>query len=101
MKNTGDGVVGWFDGPGRAVRCAAQLRDQLAVAGMPCRVGLHADEIERRDDDIAGMAVPIAGRIEAAAPPGEVLVSRTVKDLLVGTPMSFDQRGHRRLKGDG
>ena len=63
------------------------------------RVGLHAGEIERRADDIAGMIVHIAARIEALAQPGEVLVSRTVKDLLVGGRATFETRGHHRLKG--
>lgn len=99
VKSTGDGLLSWFDGPARAIRCAVELRDELARAGLVCRAGLHSGEIVRRDEDIAGIAVHIAARVEAIARPGEVLVSRTVKDLVVGTRMSFDDRGVHRLKG--
>jgi class 3 adenylate cyclase len=99
VKSTGDGILGWFDGPARAIRCAVELRDELARAGLVCRAGLHAGEIERRGEDIAGIAVHIAARVEAHADPGEVLVSRTVKDLVVGSRMSFTDRGVHRLKG--
>jgi class 3 adenylate cyclase len=99
VKTTGDGILGWFDGPARAVRCAVELRDELARAGLVCRAGLHSGEIERRGEDIAGIAVHIAARVEAQAHPGEVLVSRTVKDLVVGSRMSFTDRGVHRLKG--
>lgn len=99
VKSTGDGVLGWFDGPARAIRCAVELRDELARAGLVCRAGLHSGEVERRGDDIAGIAVHIAARVEAQAEPGEVLVSRTVKDLVVGSRMRFTDRGVHRLKG--
>ena len=99
VKSTGDGILGWFDGPGRAVRCAVQLRDELHRVGLTCRAGLHAGEIERRGDDIGGMAVHIAARVEAHAAPGEVLVSRTVKDLVVGSSIGFEDRGVHKLKG--
>jgi class 3 adenylate cyclase len=99
VKTTGDGILSWFDGPARAVRCAAQLRDELRRAGLDCRAGLHAGEIERRGDDIAGIAVHIAARVESQASAGEVLVSRTVKDLVVGSRIVFEDRGVHRLKG--
>jgi class 3 adenylate cyclase len=99
VKGTGDGILGWFDGPGRAVRCAVQLRDELGRVGLTCRAGLHSGEIERRADDIGGIAVHIAARVEAKAAPGEVLVSRTVKDLVVGSRIEFADRGVHQLKG--
>jgi pimeloyl-ACP methyl ester carboxylesterase len=99
VKTTGDGILSWFDGPARAIRCAVELRDELAGRGLACRAGLHSGEIDRRDGDIAGIAVHIAARVEAHAGPGEVLVSRTVKDLVVGSRMEFDDRGVHRLKG--
>jgi class 3 adenylate cyclase len=99
VKTTGDGVLGWFDGPGRAIRCAVDLREELARAGLVCRAGLHSGEIERRGEDIAGMAVHIAARVEATAQPGEVLVSRTVKDLVAGSQFGFQDRGVHHFKG--
>ena len=99
VKGTGDGILGWFDGPGRAVRCAVQLRDELGRAGLTCRAGLHSVEIERRAEDIGGIAVHTASRVEAMAAPDEVLVSRTVKDLVVGSRIEFEDRGIHRLKG--
>jgi class 3 adenylate cyclase len=99
VKTTGDGSLSWFDGPARAIRCAVELRAELARIGLSCRAGLHAGEIERRGHDIAGIAVHIAARVEANASPGEVLVSRTVKDLVVGSLMEFTDRGVHQLKG--
>jgi class 3 adenylate cyclase/predicted alpha/beta hydrolase len=99
VKTTGDGILSWFDGPARAIRCAVELRNELVRVGVVCRAGLHAGEIERRGDDIAGIGVHIAARVEAKADPGEVLVSRTVKDLVVGSRIGFADRGVHRLKG--
>jgi class 3 adenylate cyclase len=99
VKTTGDGLLSWFDGPARAIRCAVDLRDALAREGLVCRAGLHSGEIERRGDDIAGIAVHIAARVEATAGPGEVLVSRTVRDLVAGSQIGFEDRGVHRLKG--
>jgi class 3 adenylate cyclase len=99
VKTTGDGILSWFDGPARAIRCAVDLREELARTGLVCRAGIHCGEIERRDDDIAGITVHIAARVEAKANPGEVLVSRTVKDLVVGSRISFEDRGTHELKG--
>jgi class 3 adenylate cyclase len=84
VKTTGDGILATFDGPGRAVRCAAALGDELAGIGVQLRAGLHAGEVELRDGDVGGIAVHIAARVMAAAQPGEVLTSRTVRDLVAG-----------------
>ena len=99
VKRTGDGMLATFDGPARAVQCAQDLRDELAVAGMPIRAGLHAGEVERRHDDLGGIAVHIAARVAALAKEGEVLVSRTVRDLVVGSGLDFEDRGAHELKG--
>lgn len=75
------------------------MRDELHRAGLPCRAGLHSGEIERRGGDIAGIAVHIAARVETSAAPGEVLVSRTVKDLVVGSRIALVGRDTHQLKG--
>jgi class 3 adenylate cyclase len=99
IKNVGDGVLATFDGPARAVRCGAAIRDQALELGLRLRAGLHTGEIELQSDDIAGLAVHIGARISAIAGPGEVLVSSTVKDLVVGSGLEFEDRGTRELKG--
>jgi class 3 adenylate cyclase len=99
VKFTGDGVLATFDGPARAVRCACAIRDAVSAVGIEIRAGLHAGEIEVRGDDIAGIAVHIGQRVESLAKPGEVLVSRTVADLLVGSGFDLSDRGERELKG--
>lgn len=99
VKTTGDGILATFDGPGRAVMCAAAMVGDLARVGMPIRAGVHTGEIEQLGDDIGGVAVHIAARIMAAAGPNEVLVSRTVRDLVVGSSLAFDDRGAHHLKG--
>ena len=99
VKTVGDGFLATFDGPARAVRCAVAIRDELASLGLRIRAGVHTGEIELQPDDIAGLAVHIGARISAAAGAGEVLVSGTVKDLVVGSGLSFDDRGTRELKG--
>lgn len=99
IKTTGDGILAVFDGPARAVRCAQQLRDALARDGLTIRCGVHTGEIELRGDDVAGVAVHIAARIEALAGPGEVLVSRTVTDLVSGSGLQFEAWGERSLDG--
>jgi class 3 adenylate cyclase len=90
---------GTFDGPGRAIACAVALREQLADIGVQIRAGLHAGEVELREDDVGGIAVHLAARIMAEADPGEVLVSRTVRDLVAGSGRTLADRGTRRLKG--
>jgi class 3 adenylate cyclase len=99
VKTTGDGILATFDGPGRAVGCTLALREELAGIDMRIRAGLHAGEVELRDGDVGGIAVHIAARVMAAAGPGEVLVSRTVRDLVTGSDIVLEDRGARHLKG--
>ena len=99
VKSTGDGILAHFDGPGRAVNCAQRLNQHLTGLGLRIRAGAHSGEIELRDNDIGGIAVHIAARVMSYAAPGEVLVTRTVKDLTVGTGLTFDDRGEQALKG--
>lgn len=100
VKKMGDGTLATFDGPARAIRCAAAIRDAARNNfGLEVRSGLHTGEIELIGDDVGGIAVHIGARVEACAAPGEVLVSGTVKDLVVGSEISFDDRGERELKG--
>jgi class 3 adenylate cyclase len=99
VKQLGDGLLATFDGPARAVRCAAALRDAARVKDITLRAGLHTGEIEVRSGDIAGIAVHIASRIVRLAKPGEVLVSRTVVDLTAGSGLQFEPREERELKG--
>jgi class 3 adenylate cyclase len=95
----GDGVLATFDGPARAIRCATHVRDSLRVQGLDVRSGLHTGEISRRDGGIAGIAVHIGARVGALAAPGEVLVTRTVRDLVAGSGLAFEDRGEHELKG--
>jgi class 3 adenylate cyclase len=99
VKMTGDGVLATFDGPARAVLCACAIRDATAQLDLDIRAGVHIGEVEVRGEDIGGMAVHIAARIEALAEPGEVLVSRTVVDLIVGSGIEPTDRGERVLEG--
>ncbi len=99
VKNTGDGILATFDGPGRAVRFATDHQRRLAEIGLPIRTGIHTGEIERRNGDIGGLAVHLGARIMAAAEPAEILVSRTVKDLVIGSPIAFEDKGLHALKG--
>jgi class 3 adenylate cyclase/pimeloyl-ACP methyl ester carboxylesterase len=95
----GDGLLASFDGPARAVRCAFALRQLLQNLGLEMRAGLHTGEVERRGDRVAGLGVHIASRILSMAAPGEVLASRTVKDLVAGSGLRFIDRGTHQLKG--
>jgi len=99
VNTTGDGFVATFDGPARAIRCATSIRDAVRALGIDVRAGLHTGEVETRGDDISGIAVHLAARVAAAAGAGEVLVSRTVVDLVAGSGLSFAPRGARTLKG--
>ena len=99
INTMGDAFVATFDGPGRAIRCAGAVRDALQGFSIRVRIGLHTGEIERRGDDIGGIAVHIAQRIQALAKPGEVLASSTVKDLVAGSGIMFTDRGTHALKG--
>jgi class 3 adenylate cyclase len=99
VKSTGDGVLATFDGPGRAIRSATDLRDELAKVRIELRTGIHAGEIEIRGNDVSGIAVHLAARVMAEANKGEILVSRTVRDLVVGSKIAFSDRGAHQLKG--
>jgi class 3 adenylate cyclase/pimeloyl-ACP methyl ester carboxylesterase len=99
VVTTGDGFLATFDGPARAVRCAVSIREAVRGVGLEIRAGLHTGEIERRDGDVGGLAVHIGARVMAKAGPGEVLVSGTVADLVVGSGIGFSARGETSLKG--
>jgi len=99
VKTTGDGFLASFDGPARAIRAAGAIRAELAEHGLQVRVGLHTGEVELVGDDIGGIAVHIAARVIGQAGAGEILCSRTVKDLVAGAGFAFDDRGRRQLKG--
>ena len=99
VKRTGDGILAVFDGPGRAIRCALALRRELREVGLDIRAGVHVGELDLRGDDVGGIAVHIGARIMAAAGPGEVLVSRTVRDLVAGSGIPLEDRGTHTLKG--
>jgi class 3 adenylate cyclase/pimeloyl-ACP methyl ester carboxylesterase len=99
VKSTGDGVLATFDGPGRAIRCACAIGEAVRSLGIDVRAGLHSGEIEFQGDDVAGMAVHIGARVSALAGAGEVFVSSTVKDLVAGSGIDFEDRGEHDLKG--
>jgi len=99
VKRTGDGLLATFDGPGRGVRAARDVREAVRPLGIDVRAGLHTGEVERRVDDVAGIGVHIGARVSALAGAGEVLVTSTVKDLVIGSELSFEDRGPRTLKG--
>jgi class 3 adenylate cyclase len=99
VKSTGDGFLATFDGPARAIRCARTILDASEGLGIRVRAGVHTGECEVMDDDIGGIAVHIAARVSALAGPSEVLVSRTVKDLVAGSGLAFSERGAHELKG--
>jgi class 3 adenylate cyclase len=99
VDTAGDGFLATFDGPARAVRCARAIHDAVRPLGIELRAGLHTGEIELLGDDIGGIAVHIAARVAALAGPGEVLASSTVKDLVAGSGLRFEDRGTRALKG--
>jgi class 3 adenylate cyclase len=99
VKALGDGILARFAAPAQAVRCAEAMVEAARNAGLQLRAGLHAGEVELRGDDIGGLAVHIASRVTAMAGPGEVLVTGTVRDLVVGSGIVFDDRGRHNLKG--
>jgi class 3 adenylate cyclase/pimeloyl-ACP methyl ester carboxylesterase len=99
VKTTGDGILATFDGPRRAIRAAAALRQDLRRIELEIRAGIHTGEVERREVDVSGIAVHIAARVMSAAGEGEILVSRTVRDLIAGSEIELDERGAHQLKG--
>jgi class 3 adenylate cyclase len=99
VKRTGDGFLATFDGPARAIRCAASVAEAMGSLGIEVRAGLHTGELELMDGDLGGLAVHIAARVLDRASPSEVLVSGTVKDLVVGSGIDFEERGEHELRG--
>jgi class 3 adenylate cyclase len=99
IKTTGDGVLATFDGPARAIRCGQAIALKVRDLGIEIRAGLHTGEIELRDDDIGGVAVHFASRVIGYAEANQVVVSRTVKDLVAGSGLEFDSIGEQSLKG--
>jgi class 3 adenylate cyclase len=99
VKSTGDGFLAVFDGPARAVRCAQAIADAVVAIGLQIRAGTHTGEVELRGADVGGVAVHAAARIASLARPGEVLASRTVRDLTAGSGIAYGNRGTHELKG--
>lgn len=99
VKTTGDGALALFDGPARAVRCAASVLRAVRGLGIEARAGLHTGEVERRGDDVGGIAVHIGARVTSTAHASQVLVSRTVVDLVTGSGINFEDMGEHELKG--
>ena len=99
INTTGDGFAACFDGPGRAITCATAITQAARELGIEVRAGLHTGECEVRGDDLTGLAVHVAARIESLAEPGAVWVSTTVKDLVAGSGIEFVDRGEHELKG--
>jgi class 3 adenylate cyclase/pimeloyl-ACP methyl ester carboxylesterase len=99
VDTAGDGFFATFDGPARAIRCAETIVDEVRGVGLEIRAGVHTGECEVHDGKVAGIAVSTGARVSAAAAPGEVLVSSTVKDLVAGSGIEFEDRGTRELKG--
>ncbi len=99
INTSGDGFLAMFDGPQRAIRCAMAIRDAVQALGIEVRAGLHTGECEIRGDDIGGMAVHIGARVSALAGSNDVLVSSTLRDLVIGSGLEFDDRGAHQLKG--
>jgi pimeloyl-ACP methyl ester carboxylesterase len=99
VKSTGDGILATFDSPSRAVRAGLALAPAMSDLGIEIRAGLHTGEVELRGDDVSGLAVHAAARVQAAAGAGEVLATSTVRDLVLGSPFAFADRGRHALKG--
>jgi len=99
ISTAGDGFLATFDGPARAIRCARAITQAVQSLGLEIRAGLHTGEIEMVGDDVRGVAVHIGARVSALAAASEVLVSQTVKDLVAGSGLSFEDAGEHELKG--
>ena len=99
VKQTGDGTLAVFDGPSRGIECAREIRTSVRPLGLDVRAAVHTGEVEQRGDDFGGVGVHICARVVAAAAPGETWVTRTVRDLTIGSSLRFDDRGAHTLKG--
>src|SRR6202008_716173 len=99
VNTSGDGFLAMFDGPQRAIRCAMAIRDAVQALGIEVRAGLHTGECEVRGDDIGGIGVHIGARVSALAEANDVLVSSTLRDLVIGSGLEFEERGAHELKG--
>jgi class 3 adenylate cyclase len=99
VNSTGDGVLATFGGPAGAIRCALAIREAIRGLGLEVRAGVHSGEVELRGDGVDGIAVHIAERIASIAGAGEVLISRTVADLITGSAVKLTDRGEHDLKG--
>jgi class 3 adenylate cyclase len=99
VNTSGDGFLAMFDGPQRAIRCAMAIRDSVQTLGIQVRAGLHTGECEVRGDDIGGIGVHIGARVSALAGPNDILVSSTLRDLVIGSGLQFVERGVHELKG--
>jgi class 3 adenylate cyclase len=99
VKSLGDGFLAAFDGPARAIKCAQAVVERVDAIGLPLRAGLHAGECEVRDDDLAGMTLHVGARVASLAGSGEILVTGTVRDLVLGGDFEFEDRGRHTLKG--
>jgi class 3 adenylate cyclase len=99
VNTSGDGFLSMFDGPQRAIRCAMAIRDAVQALGIEVRAGLHTGECEVRGDDLGGIAVHIGARVSALAGANDVLVSSTLRDLVIGSGLGFEERGAHELKG--
>ena len=99
LETAGDGFLARFDGPVRAIFCARAIVGQVRSLGLELRAGIHTGECQRVQDKLAGIALNVGARVSAAAGPGEVLVSGTVKDLVAGSGIEFEDRGFHELKG--
>jgi class 3 adenylate cyclase len=99
IDSSGDGFFASFEGPGRAIECARALHEEVGALGLEIRIGIHTGECERMDGKLGGIAVPIGSRIMSLAGPGDVLVSSTVRDLVAGSGLEFEERGTHELKG--
>jgi class 3 adenylate cyclase len=99
IKTMGDGFLATFDGPARGVRCATAIAEAVGALGIQIRAGLHTGEVAMEGEDVAGLGVVIGARVGALAGPSEVLVSQTVKDLVAGSGLTFEDAGEHELKG--
>jgi class 3 adenylate cyclase len=99
IDTAGDSFLATFDGPARAIQCALSICQRVRALGIEVRAGLHTGEVETMENDITGIAVHIGSRVSSLARPGEVLVSRTVTDLVAGSGIEFEDRGEHELRG--